>query len=187
MNLDHNWRKTLNVLNSQCRSLQHSSKPQHAVSLHLVGFSSSYTRVTASSTCAGVWFQISHHASILVFIFHFLYPMQLSKESNLSPRSLTLTFFFFTFELPLFFVPAQLSMLIVSNKRVIQDTHSTKLPNVKVTTSWKRFMFWQIPASFGCPCLFFSLPHQDICKTSSFFTFYVQSFQLRDLFLKKPF
>lgn len=84
-------------MNSQYRSLQHSSKPQHALSLHLVGFSSSYTRVTASSTCAGVWFQIPHHASILVFIFRSLYPMQLSKESNLTPRSLTLTFFFFQF------------------------------------------------------------------------------------------
>lgn len=128
-------------MNSQYRSLQHSSKPQHALSLHLVGFSSSYTRVTASSTCAGVWFQIPHHASILVFIFRSLYPMQLSKESNLSPRSLTLTFFFFNFELPLVFVPAQFSILMVSNKRVIQDIHSTKLPNVKVTAPWKRFMF----------------------------------------------
>lgn len=74
-------------------------------------------------------------------------PWQLTKkEADLSPRILILTsFIFFNFEFSLFFVPAQLSILIVSNRRVIQNFYSPKPPKIKVITALKRLMFSYFP------------------------------------------
>lgn len=99
--------------------------------------------------------------SQLVFILCLLYPMQLPKDkANFSPTILALTSFIFHFEFFLYFMPAQLSILIVSNKREICDIYFTKLPEIELITALKKihvliyFPHWTmfISCLFPRPC-----------------------------------
>lgn len=110
------------------------------LSLHLAGFSSSHTNGIATSTCARVCFQIPHHTSIALPSL-FSTPCSYQKRRLLLFPGFWLSHHFFPiFNFPYIFVPARLSILIISSKRAIQDTYDTKLPK----TALKSFTFWCI-------------------------------------------
>lgn len=110
-------------------------------SLQLEEFSSSHTNGIATSTCANL-FSDSPSCQHSLYLLSGLTQAAIKKEGYfISQNPDSHIIFFPILNFPHFLVPAQLSILIISNKKVIWDMCSTKLPKPKVITALRSFTF----------------------------------------------
>lgn len=135
VNSDHNSWKPPSVMNSQYTTLQHSSKLRRASLSSWQGSVHLLLRLQPLAPVRESVFRFPlMPAQSLPSVFSTPCSYQKGRLIYLPGFWLSHHFFFPILNLPYFLVPAQLSILIILNKRVIRDMYSRKVPETKIIT-----------------------------------------------------